>query len=376
MRLARSRAMGRTVRMNSSRDSSRYFSWIPRISGLLLALGLPFAASAEALDPFTIEGLEIRIEAEDAVKAKEEALSRATQEGFAKVLNRVTASEAREGLTGISARQAENLLDRLSIDSETVGPSTYRARFTVAFSPMAVRGYLAARNVSVFDEPAPPVLMIPVLVEDGIPLWWDAAEPWVSALDNVRFEEGLTPVRLAEGNRADRAESRERILRGDRLTLQDFRLRHGTHGAVVVKARRAPGRERTELSVVGRDAAGPVDLTETLHGTLDKAADQVAALLSERWKTGVGEDRPPVPAERPPLAVRVLLHDGAEEWAGLRRRLEESGALDAVAVESIDQRSANILVWHAGDARDLAAALERHRLDLFEAAGTWLLQSY
>lgn len=345
---------------------------------LVLAGAILFAVpGAAAFDPYVVEGVRVAVTADDAVMAKDKALSQAVEEAAGRVLRRVTAETDRAALPVLREAAAQRLLDRLAIQSERVGPDSYAAEIKVVFSPLAVRGYLSRHGARAVDDPAPPVLIVPVLIDSGIPMWWGDASEWAAALARARFEDGLTPVRFPVNSASDRAERPDRILNADRVTLGALRVRYRTQGVVAVSAARIPGRDRVELRVVGEDAAGPVDLRDNVAaGGLDAAAEKVRDLLSERWKAALRGAASQTEASVKALSVRVLLHDGEAEWVAIRRRLEESGLLHGMAVEAEAPNSVSVLIWHGGSATDLAGRLARHRLDLFQAGGSWLLQSY
>jgi hypothetical protein len=342
--------------------------------GLMLAVAIP---DANAFDPYIVDRLAISADADSAVAAKDEALSKAVSEGLSRVLKRITRAVDRTALPAPGQTMAERLLDRLSIESERVGPTSYAAEFRVAFSPVAVRGFLRRHGAAVIDRPAPPILIIPVHEHDGIPLWWEAAEEWAEALRAVAFEDGLTPARLPDNTPADRRASRERLSAAERVTLGDFRVRHGVQGVVVALARTVPGRDRVTLSLTGEDATGRIEITEELtSGGLSAAAQGLADTLSERWKATVGVAPAEQGSELSAFSVRILLHDGEREWARIQRRLTASGVISGLAVEHSNSRGIDVTIWHGGGREELAERLYRHGFDLFEAGGIWLLQSY
>ena len=50
--------------------------------------------------------------------------------------------------------------------------------------------------------------------------------------------------------------------------------------------------------------------------------------------------------------------------------------MNGLAVESMGSSDASIVIWFSGDLSDLPTRLAREELDLFEAGGSWLLQTY
>lgn len=344
----------------------------------VVAAWMAFApGDAAAFDPYVVDPLVVSVLADDAAAAKEEAFAQALDQGLERVLRRVASSADRARLPAPTPAIAERLLDRIQIRSERVGQTGYRATFTAAFAPLAVRGFLARHGARAVDTPAPQILLIPVHVDDGIPIWWEGAEAWAAALSGIAFEDGLTPARLPSNTRSDLASSTARILAADHATLASFRLRYRTQGVVAALAETVPGRDRVLLTLIGEDAAGPIDRHfEVASGGLPAAAARLAEVLSDRWKSAIAGTPQHLAPERPALAVRVVLHDGERQWSEIQRRLEESGQVLGVSVEHGGSASLNVLIWHVGEPDRLAVRLAAYGLDLFPAGGAWVLQSY
>ncbi len=348
-----------------------------RLAAVMLALAAaPSHAQADDFDPYVVRGHVVSAQAEDGVKAKEAAISRAMREAMERVLARVTTSADRARLPAPDARGAEALVDRHSVQWETIAPTSYRAAVDVVFSQVAVRGYLTRRGMKAVDIPAPRILVIPVQVESGIPLWWEAAADWRAALERPRFEDGLTPVAFPANSRGDRDEQPARILAADRVTLDTFRVRYQAHSVVVALAETYPGRDRVTVTLTGEDAAGLFEESfDVAGGGLDAAAEAVAERLSDRWKSALSGVSPDG-REGGQMAVHVVLNGGEAAWEDIRRRLDASGAISGVAVELMSAMSGNVVIWHAQPADELVARLAAHDLDLFRAGGSWLLQAY
>lgn len=346
---------------------------VAAVLAVLALLAVP--AGAGTFDPYVVRGFTAEAVAASGAEAKEAAIAAAVAEGFAVVVGRVASRQAAERLA--SPDKAMGFLDFLSIGTERVGPAAYRASIDLHYSQIAVRGYLQRSGVEVVDEPAPPVLLIPVLVEGGIPLAWERAAAWTAALEAVDFTAGMTPVALPRNSREDKREQLARLMDGDRVSLDTFRVRYRVHGVVVAVAETVAGRERVSVRLAGEDGAAPIaEAMEVETGGLEAAAKALARLLSERWKANAGGTLMVSTGTGAALPVRVLLQGGDGEWEGIRDRLQASGAVSGVSVESAGGTAMNVLLWHDGEPGALAARLSAEGLDLFEAGGGWLLQSY
>lgn len=349
-------------------------AWLALLAGLLWAVPAIAIDFTNRFDPYVVDDIAVSAVASDAVAAKAAALDDALVMSGMRVLRRVAASGTPPE---ISPETAEQLLSSYENASEQVGTTGYSATYKMVYSPMLVRGFLARRGIAVVDRPAPTVLLIPIVIEDGEEHWWDDAADWAGALGALDMEERLTPVRLPGNTVEDKAARRDRLLEGDFLTLGQFRVRYHTHSAVIVRLDRASDGEGMLLSLSGEDAAGPINVTtEVPSGGLDAAAVRVGDILAERWKDVAMGSGTIGLALGSSLPVRALLTGGPEDWEVLKNRLEASGAVNGLAVESIGGSDANIVIWFTGRPADLPQRLAREGLDLFEAGGTWLLQAY
>jgi hypothetical protein len=63
-----------------------------------------------------------------------------------------------------------------------------------------------------------------------------------------------------------------------------------------------------------------------------------------------------------------------EEWADIRRRLDQVGAIREIDVEAFSQQEAELVFNHIGNVSQLQRALEARGLRLSEGAQTWRLQ--
>ncbi len=108
-----------------------------------------------------------------------------------------------------TADQVGTLLSSYENSREQVGTTGYSATYKIVFSPMLVRGFLAKRGLAVVDQPAPTVLLIPVLVDAGAERWWDEATEWAEKsyrdLPSFLLSTGVIAAGHALAGRMERA---------------------------------------------------------------------------------------------------------------------------------------------------------------------------
>ncbi|TCT12442.1 uncharacterized protein DUF2066 [Tepidamorphus gemmatus] len=347
---------------------------------LSLAVGvsaLIAASSARAeFDPYMVRNLRVSASAADAVAAKAEAMAEAARIGAARVIGRIAVGAETERAADIDAVEAEKLISTIEIAAETIGRTGYAAEVNLLFSPLLVRGYLARHQLGVADVPAPLILLVPILFENGVPRAWEAAEVWAQALRAAGMEEGLTPVVLPRNSRYDRQADLDRIIAGDRIALQELRIRYRAQGVVVARLDTESSTSAMLLGLRGEDGAGAIDLTmEIGDGGFAGAAGRVAAALSGRWKAAIARRAGVTIGIDSSMPVRVLFA-GPDGWTQLRQRLERSKWVTGLAVEGMEASAANVVLWYSGRLDDLPRRLAEDGLDLFQAGNAWLLQSY
>ncbi|MGE0846854.1 MAG: DUF2066 domain-containing protein [Flavobacteriaceae bacterium] len=251
------------------------------IIALLLGVSLAFA------DPYRAASVGIEIEAKNAAEARERALAEIVPLAFDRMLDRLVADEDRKRLR-LPRNAALSAFSGMSIVSEQAAGTAYRGVFDVRFDPRRVRAMLARGGVRAVEVAAPPVVVIPVLRERGVPLLWDDAGAWRAALEAARAADSIAPVVLPANDYGDRAEPVGHILEGDHMTLEMFRVRYQAQGALVASFEPVAGRERGTLVLRGADMAGPLEMTlDVPEGGMEGAAQALTRLLVRRWKSHV-----------------------------------------------------------------------------------------
>ncbi len=363
---------------------------------VLLLLGLcPAAALSATSSPYTVTGLTVSAEAEDGVKAKEKAISQAMAEALRQVIGRIGVGDK---LPSPNARQAEVMALSFSFESEVIGATRYQASITVRFDPEAVRHYLSSHGVRYVDEPAPQILIVPVLVEQGVPRLWEEAKPWADAIAADNPGSGLAPARLPENGRGDHEMDPDYLMSLARLETTELRMRYRAHSVLLAIAEPKDGSVR--LTLRGEDAAGLVDTSMNVSGGLDAAAATLVGALQTRWKRvmgggGIAAGPPPAAAPSegalrgsvgsretsaaaarlPGIHVRVILRRD-DDWRDIRSRIERAGGISGLSLDHIEPGLAEIRIWPTGSPDELAGRLGRQGLDLFRAGQTWMLQGY
>ena len=289
------------------------FLGLAAAAGLVfLSLGAP--ASAEMADPYRIVGLK----ADDAVAAKNAAISQGIGLSVERLFRRLATESAWNTVKHDPKALADRLMVSFQIVGEQISPRGYQAILNVQFDELLVKEFCSSRGIRITDDPAPPVLILPVMVEDGIPTYWEDAAPFAEVLGGIDQSMSLTPIKLPTNSLEDRMIRTEHLLTLDQITMDSLRV-------------------------------------------LD--------VISDRWKQVAADHLSAMPVH----AMFARLEGG---WPRMRESLEATGLVRAIAVEYVGERAAEIRLFHEAEPRQLLSRLAELRIDLFRAGGRRILQPY
>lgn len=387
------------------------------LSGALLAALLALllvvagAAGARAQQDgrklFTVSGIAVDVQAEDASQAKVRAILLAQRRAFFQLVKRLSGERVANSLQKLTDRQIGRLMSSLSISDERTGANRYIATLAVRFNPRKVIRLLRNRGVPVVTVQAPPVLIIPVWEDlDGIRIFED--NPWLRAWRQVADEHALQPVIVPAGDDVDMQAAADRVAIRDDLpgALDAFRLRYGVDHVLVAHARPL-GEGRVHAAMIGKAPGGKVAFDKE-YAVPEKEKEQAGAeqdetpwdaaalraatrfmdVLAEKWrKKQIGKalaaarERAEREAARRRAASAASLtiivpFSSLREWQTLRARLRTNPAIAALDVRALSGNHAVVRVRSRVPAEQLRDELAASRLDLFASNGRWYLRSY
>ncbi|MEO1199851.1 MAG: DUF2066 domain-containing protein [Pseudomonadota bacterium] len=340
------------------------------LSMACLAVAMFASPPTVARDAYTAR-VEVVLDDVDPIHAHELAYQEALGLGLERVMRRVASISALESVMPPAREIIETMLIGVEAVSQRTVLGRHEAVFNVRFAPDAVRDWLGQQGIATVEGAAPPVLVVPVLIEDRTPLFLDDASDWRATLLGAGFEDALVSMLAPKGTREDRRMRFDDLRRGDRLALDILRLRYRAAGAVVVEAELLPGRDAVLLSLIGEDAAGPISETLTVfEGGLSAAGEAVWHRLDARWKEA-GPRRTALVrmAEDFVRFLPVQIADGVD-MAWLTERLARSTAITSVGPLP-EASGEGLLLWHTGDTDLLKRRLAVLGLVLEERDGLW-----
>lgn len=351
----------------------------PVSGALFLAVLLAPSLVAAAEDGVFNATVTLSAEAENGVLAKAEVMRAAPSRALERVMRRVISRRAWQDLPEVDSEAIVPMIEAIEVREEVPRPHSYRATLNIRFHPPAIEHLLAGNSLRLVDRPAPPILMLPILVDDGVPLAFDDAVVWRQALENGRPEGVLVSAMFPKNSYQDR-EARISLVRGgDMVTLDYFRIRYRTTGAIVVEAERVSGRDAIAVSILGRDAAGPARVVEIVaEGGLEAAAEAVWFALDDRWKETAGRGQGHVIGVSSTGMPQNLVAEtspafGADGSAQLAERLRRTTAVRAFSF--VGGEALKVRLWFEGEPDVLVDRLAAHGLRLAESPKGWTLST-
>jgi len=355
------------------------------IATALALLTVVVVASGDALAQstavYTVRDVPVDATAENAARAREAAIAQGQQQALRQLLERLTPPEPHGQLPSPSASEVEQMVLGLSLADEKTSSVRYLAKLTVRFMPQAVQGLLQQGNLPYVDEPAPPLIVLPVWqpAPESPPVLWEDPNPWRRAWGSLP-RGGLQPLETPLGDLEDvMAIDAARAASADPAALTGMAERYGADGVLVARAVQHPGTpeqparvevsaardgETLTTSVEMRPDADPMD-------ALRRAAQDIRGQLEAAWKAERAGTLASGPAQRLTVLVPIgSLHD----WLTVRQALDDTPAVSAWTLQALTKDRAQVSLAVRGTPANLSEALAPHGLRIVQDAGYWVIE--
>jgi hypothetical protein len=382
------------------------------LTGLIALAGVgagAFAAQAASQpSAYTVANYPVQARAKDAVTAKGQALADGQQGAFRSLLKRLVPVTAYKRLPKLQLVRIQDMISGFSVRRETNSATEYIANLDFEFNPRLVRELLKAQGVPFVEEPAPPVVVVPVYraptaVAAALPAH---AQPqkgqaaWAGAWKELDLEHALAPVKLPKPGPQTHDDTVRGLLAGDPALLRTLSAEHQSDRIVLAHAEPSPDGARITVTLAGRDAVGPLSLQRThrivdndLQFTSELAAVVALGVLEGRWKAlksrGKAEvasldterggglvTSAPAPAELGIDSVRMTVEfRGLSQWQQVRSKIAGLPGVEDLEVSQMTARGAAVSLRYPGGAERLGEELAAQGLSLSSQGGEWVLQT-
>ncbi len=339
------------------------------------------AAGADTV--FTVSNYPVEARAKDAVTAKDRAMTDGQQAAFRSLLKRIVPVTAYDRLKRLKGVKAVDLIDGVSVRSESNSSTEYMANLDFTFQPDGVRTILRREGVPYVDKQAPKIILVPAVREGAASGPASASASWSGSWKGLDLSNTLTPVTLEALKPEIHADTLKALTDGsggaDRVLAGEYK----SDLVVVAIAEIDDAAKRLTVTMSGQDSVGFINWKRAYrmapgdHAyTMDLAAVVGLGVLEGRWKATQAASRGGVDQITGGGApVRIIVEFASiREWNEMRGHLLETRDVEDVRIDGVSARSADVSLSYPGGAEQLADAMASKGLALKNEAGTWVLR--
>jgi hypothetical protein len=350
---------------------------LARMLGVMAALVLLALASgrglAESPDAFIVRDVEVDRTATTAAQAREQAVAEGERKALRRLLQRLTPRDQSARLAGLGENRIAELIDNFEVQSERTSAVRYIGAFTFRFKPNEVRALLRDAGIPFAETAARPLVVLPLLQEEGGLLLWEDTNTWRVAWSRLTTGDSLAPLIAALGDLADITEiTAAQADAGDEVRIAAFAGRYGAAGAIVATAQLEPAEDgRAAVLHVSAMRVGGGEGEQTVVESFTAASDEapaafmvraagaIVAGIEERWKSEVL-----LHFDREARLVASVEVKDIGDWIAVRQRLAVVAEIRRYALLTLTRTEAIVELHFIGEASQLRLALAQRDLSL------------
>lgn len=355
------------------------------LAGVIL-LGGPAMAGD---DRYTVEKVEVDVTAANAVEARNKALDEAQVKAYRMLAERIYGTEAMVNFKDPDPITVSSMVQDFEVTNEQLSKVRYKGVFTVRFRPNAIRQHLPSNDYGVADATVAtsvPTLILPYYRSGARTVLWDDENTWLKAwtapaADVAATEKDQTLI-VPIGDLLDVSQMPDdKALTYDPKMLDQMMGRYGADEAAILIA--VPKEEGLEVSVYQALRSGPAFAQTMLISKMAnedaaalhaRAADRLRDVMRGNWKNApatplqqqAAMPDTPYTQQAAPLSAgpaqsfngRVMF-GSVQEWVRLKNLMERAPGVRSVIVRGLKPREAQVAVTFAGDAAQLATAMQQ-----------------
>lgn len=391
-------------------------------------IAMPLYANATAVaagDNYTVQNVAVDVQGENAIDARDKALTKARRDAFDIIAGRLLNAEEKSRLGAVDDSTINSMVYDFEINREKFSKNRYLASVNVRFNERAVQSYFMpympqdnynygydgsgygqnqGYNTQTYDydygqTQTPTVTSAPSASDVGLILpWfkqnqqttlWQDTNPWMEAWKQWTQTEQAKEMRLLTpiGDLTDmQLFNPEQPLNYDQTALIRLLERYGAGYAIIAMADPLPN-GMLNVTLYQSTTANPrfIDKIVAPAGTMNGAAAYFPAI----WQSAKKAKETPAsytasygdtgtvgqPANIPPFARdnTVLVPFEAEialaniqQWVGIKQSLSQMPGMQDMQVKSLSAGKAVVGFRYAGDVESLNAALTRKGMNIYK----------
>ena len=337
-----------------------------------LAAAPSFAAGPVETNSYAVQGVAMDEHAVSANAAKDKALLNVQQTALVKLGENLGGDDVSLAFARLSTKEVLPLLKSLSIEEESISPGHYVGVFTVRFLPDRVKPMLENLGVKLPAEQGPPMMIVPVWMDDKGQMQMWGENPWRNAWVALKASQAQIPIIIPLGDAEDQATlSGADVAAHDVVKLEALRRRYDVKTMLLATAQVAPG-GGIHAHVVGDSPLGKITIdkiytadSKVLADSASVAAQRFQNLITDKFRSDQAKLTGATGGSQQ-MAVAVPFA-GPSEWNGLRARILSAPGVVGLDVTSLDAGGAAATLDYNGAVDDLNNA--------FKAVGLKLLRN-
>ena len=352
------------------------------LTSLCVFLLLNQSAAAKTPPIYTVSKINVSAEANNAVEAKEKALSEAQKIALRELFKRMTGRNVHARLPVLEGEMVERMVEGFAVRRESNSNTRYIATLDFTFEPNSVRDILNRFGLPYADQQAPQSLLIPVMIEGGAERA-GSDNPWFEAFASLDTEHALAPVKIAPARANMVAALGGDLSASSRSLFETLSYQYRADNLILAIADVNPPATELRFRLIGQDAVGRFAL-ERKFKIFDRDIDYTARIaaaiglkvIEGRWKVTrlASQGALEGPADLETVAMTAQFA-GLKAWQGMRQRLLQVPGLQALDIKGINARGASLTVDFPGGAERLALAARSQGLSLEQQGSQWVLSA-
>ncbi len=366
----------------------------------------PAVLRAETNPAYTVEGVEVDVVAENAVKAREKALDEAQAKAYQMLAERFLSEDQMKTFKAPDPVTLSTLVQDFEVTKEQLSSRRYKGIFTFRFRPNAMKMQMASQGKIYSDRMQKPVLVLPFYDAGGKTVLWGDANPFMTAWRALPEDKNIMqPLAVPLGDADDMsAVTGDDSLDYDPVRVQELAERYGADDVAILLADSEPSTTtegRVTVNIYTNGFEGPKFVQKIKVNQLQgedepalfaRAAQKVRDVLRTEWKNNAAYNpvtatapsdqavqpaqTAPVPYTRPALGPTTgytahARFSSVQDWVRMKNTLDKIYGMQAVMIKTMKPQEALLDMRFAGDVRALQLALQNAGITLRGgAAGT------
>ncbi len=370
-------------------------------------LVFPHVSRAETNPAYTVEGVEVDVTAENAVKAREKALDEAQVKAYQMLAERFLSPEEMKTFQAPDPVTISSVVQDFEVTKEQLSTKRYKGTYTIRFRPSAMKMQMASQGKVYSDQMKKPALVLPFYQVGSSTMLWGETNPWMMAWRNLPTDRSMMqPTVVPLGDASDIAYvGNNEALDYDPMRVQELASKYNAEDVAVLLASTEAtpaGQGRLVVNIYSNGFDGPKFTQKIVFDQLPneqpqalftRAAMQVKSVLRQNWKANAAYTAPapaatttttvttygqPQTAQPSPPAVaytRPALGQpqsytlqarftSVQEWVRMKNTLDRVYGMQAVMIRALKPREAALDIRFAGDITRLQVALQNAGINM------------